>query len=94
MLTPVDFGNLEEQLKDREFRQAFYADQTRCDIALWLRRSRERMKLTQSEVAERAGCKQSEVARAENPDRGITIATLTKIADGLGLIPVFRFKRQ
>lgn len=40
-----------------------------------------------------AGLTQSQVARAENPDKGITLDQIVKIADGLGLVPVFHFDK-
>lgn len=79
-------------MEDREFRQEFNSDQVRCKIALALRNERERAGLTQIEVAERAALTQSQIARAENPDRGMTLDQLVKVADGLGLVLKITFE--
>lgn len=56
-----------------------------------LRSTRERLGLTQHELACRLGRTQSMVARWESGDHEITLATLARLAEGLCCDLVVRF---
>ena len=55
------------------------------DIIAQLITERYNQKLTQKELAERAGLTQSAVARLENPDALPRLDTLLKVVDALGM---------
>jgi transcriptional regulator with XRE-family HTH domain len=61
------------------------------DVATLVRRARESCGLTQHELARRMGSAQSTVARWETGDHEITMTTLTRIADALGIEVFVRF---
>jgi DNA-binding XRE family transcriptional regulator/predicted RNase H-like HicB family nuclease len=52
--------------------------------AMQLRWAREAAKLTQAELAKRAGVSQQQIAKLEKPGENPTIGTLAKIAKALG----------
>jgi predicted RNase H-like HicB family nuclease/DNA-binding XRE family transcriptional regulator len=52
---------------------------------LQLRWARHEQGLSQAELARRAGVSQQQIAKLENPDENPTLATLSKVADALGL---------
>jgi predicted RNase H-like HicB family nuclease/DNA-binding XRE family transcriptional regulator len=54
-------------------------------VALRIRWARARAKLSQAEVARRAGVKQQQVAKLERPGENPTIGTIEKIAKALGV---------
>lgn len=54
-------------------------------------RARNEEQLTQSELAERTGLRQSNISRIENGQSMPSIATLAKIAQGLGKRLEIRF---
>ncbi len=77
--------NLREQLlkkfEDKEYRDAFVAEQIYSRLPLKIRALREDRDLTQKGLGERAGMAQAWVSKLEDPDYGkLTIATLLKVA--------------
>ena len=52
-------------------------------VALQIRWARARAKLSQTELAKRAGVKQQQIARLERPGENPTIGTIKKIAEAL-----------
>jgi transcriptional regulator with XRE-family HTH domain len=59
---------------------------TKIEIAALIRRTREEQGLTQHGLGERMGGKaQAEVARWESGQHDISLATLSRIADALGV---------
>ena len=96
METFKDF--LAEELKDREFTQAFLEERRRLRIAYEIREARRRRKLTQRELAQLAGVTQQMISRVENADAPrVSLRTLLKIATALdlevGLVPAASRKR-
>jgi DNA-binding XRE family transcriptional regulator len=87
-----DFFETHPDFKDREFRHCYFADQFRISIAYNLKRIRKEKGLTQQQLAEAAGITQNMIARAEDWDGGMTIDTLIKVFDGLGLVPRLSFE--
>lgn len=77
-------GKLRERLRDPEYRHA-YADETLNSIlASQIRVLREERDLSQAQLAEEIGTKQSGISRLENADYdGWSIRTLKKIAEAL-----------
>jgi DNA-binding XRE family transcriptional regulator/predicted RNase H-like HicB family nuclease len=53
--------------------------------AILLRWGRQDAGLSQSQLAERAGVSQQQIAKLENPDENPTLGTLRKVAEALGL---------
>ncbi len=70
------------------------ADNLTGKITIELREAIEKSKLGQSEIARRAKIDRSMVFRFVNKERGMTLATATKVADILGLELRLIRKRQ
>ncbi|MBQ8699040.1 MAG: helix-turn-helix transcriptional regulator [Schwartzia sp.] len=75
---------LEEQLKDPEFRKEWEATQLEFDITELLIQARAAKKVSQKELAARAGIRQSNLSRIERGQCKPNLETLEKIARGLG----------
>lgn len=55
------------------------------DLGRNLRRARERLNLTQEEVAERSGVHATEVSRIEGGKRDPQVSTVQRLAEAVGL---------
>ncbi len=75
---------LEKQMQDPEFRAEHEATRTDFEVAKALIEARTSMNMTQKELAERSGIRQSNISRIENGSCSPTIATLQLLAKGLG----------
>ncbi len=75
---------LEEELSNPEFRKEWEATQLDYDITELLIQARNSQHITQKELAIRAGVRQSNLSRIENGQCSPNLATLQKIAKGLG----------
>ena len=75
---------LEEQMKDPEFRNEWEAGQLEYDITEMLIKARISQRVSQKELAARAGLRQSNLSRIENGRCTPSLITLQKIAHGLG----------
>lgn len=71
-------------LEDPEVRAAWDRSQLARDVSLWLLRYRIANDLTQAELAEVLGVRQSVVARLEGGEHEPSIATLHMLAERLG----------
>jgi transcriptional regulator with XRE-family HTH domain len=70
-----------KKLEDKEYRDAFVAEQIYSRLPLKIRGLREDRELTQKELGEKAGMAQAWVSKLEDPNYGkLTISTLLKIA--------------
>lgn len=70
-----------KKLEDKEYRDAFVAEQIYSRLPLKIRALREDRDLTQKELGEKAGMAQAWVSKLEDPSYGkLTISTLLKIA--------------
>ena len=71
-----------EQMKDPEFRAEWEAPEYDIIDAIIAARAEEN--LTQRELAQRCGMKQSAFARLESGNANPTLETLKRVAEGLG----------
>jgi len=76
--------HLEEQLKDPEFASEWEAQKPERDYIKAILEVRKDQNLTQKELAEKSGVKQSNISRIETGSASPTVATLQKIAKGVG----------
>lgn len=75
---------LEKQMEDPEFRAEHEATRAEFEVTRALIEARVSMNMTQKELAERSGIRQSNISRIENGTCSPTIATLQSLARGLG----------
>lgn len=82
---------LKEQMKDTDFKKDWDENESRYQRMMMVLRARNEEQLTQSELAERTGLRQSNISRIEKGQSMPSIATLAKIAQGLGKRLEIRF---
>ena len=75
---------LEEELRNPEFRKEWETTQLEYDITEMLIKARTSQHISQKELAIRAGVRQSNLSRIEHGQCSPNLATLQKIAKGLG----------
>lgn len=73
-----------EQMKDPEFKNEFEALQPQYEIVKQIIRARSEQHISQKELAERTGLKQSNISRLESGNYNPSIEFLQKVAKGLG----------
>lgn len=76
--------HLDASLKDPSFAEEWDAQAVERDIMSQIVEARMEQGLTQRELAERCGMKASNLCRLENGNGNPSVATLAKIARGLG----------
>lgn len=76
--------HLEKSLQDEEFAQEWNEQSAERDVMRQIVEARMEEGLTQQELAERCGMKASNLCRLENGNGNPSVATLEKIARGLG----------
>jgi predicted transcriptional regulator len=76
--------HLNEQLKDPEFCKAYKALEPEYEIIKQILKARSELNITQKELAERVGIKQSNISRLESGNYNPSLDFLKKIASGLG----------
>ena len=76
--------HLSEQLKDPKFAAEWERQRPEREYIKAIIGARIEKNLTQKELAEKTGIKQSNISRIENGNCSPTIATLQQIADGVG----------
>ena len=76
---------LDEQLKDPEFREEYEKLRPEYEFRSALIGARLQAKLTQAQLAERMGIKQSAIARLESGRQMPTLTTLLKLSEVLGV---------
>ena len=74
---------LNEQMKDPDFKKEWDENEARYQLMMMVLRARNEEQLTQSELAERTGLRQSNISRIEKGQSMPSIATLANIAQGL-----------
>lgn len=82
---------LNEQMKNPDFKKEWDENEARHQLMMMVLRARNEEQLTQSELAERTGLRQSNISRIEKGQSMPSIATLAKIAQGLGKRLEIRF---
>jgi transcriptional regulator with XRE-family HTH domain len=84
--------SLREQLRNKEFRDAYVAEDIRTGITFQIRALREARGLSQSDLGSRIGNPQSAIARVENPNYGrFSLTTLLKLASAFDVALLVRF---
>ncbi|MBQ9043159.1 MAG: helix-turn-helix transcriptional regulator [Eggerthellaceae bacterium] len=76
--------HLEESLKDPEFKREWDAQSAERDVMRQIVEARKEAGMTQAELAEACGMKPANLCRLENGNGNPSVATLSKIAQGLG----------
>lgn len=76
--------HLERSLQDEEFVREWEEQSAERDVMRQIVEARMEQGLTQQELAERCGMKASNLCRLENGNGNPSVATLEKIARGLG----------
>jgi HTH-type transcriptional regulator / antitoxin HipB len=76
--------HLNEKLKDKRFRRLYEEEKELADLSLRILKTREKMGMSQKEVAEKARITQQQLSKIEN---GINcnLATFLKVCNALGL---------
>lgn len=75
---------LKKQMDDPEFKKAWDNSELKYQLMIMVLKDRNEQNLTQSDLAERTGLRQSNISRIENGQAMPSITTLSKIAHGLG----------
>lgn len=85
---------LREEMKDPRFRRGYAKERRSVFLAYRILELRQRVGISQNEVARRMGTSQQAVARLESGKyHGFTLKTLEKIAGALGAELVIDLKR-
>jgi len=84
--------HLEEQLKDPAFAAEWEQHRPEREYIKAIIAARMEQNLTQKELAEKTGIRQSNISRIENGNCSPTIATLQQIASGVGKTLHIEFK--
>ena len=71
---------IQKKLKKESFRSSFSEEMGRLQLAHKIKTLRQKRKMTQKEVAEKADMPQSVIARIESGSHSFSIVTLHKIA--------------
>lgn len=78
-------GLKKKWMKDPKFRRAYEALEPEYQIARAVIAARHKRGMTQAELAEKAGTKQSAIARLENMQSPPSSSNMGRIANALGL---------
>ena len=76
--------HLNEQLKDPEFYKEYKALEPEYEIIKQILKARSELNITQKDLAERIGIKQSNISRLESGNYNPSLDFLKKVANGLG----------
>ena len=80
-----DFRNhLSRMLKEPEFQREYEAGKAEYEVTRVLIAARIEQNLTQAQLAQKSGVRQSNISRIENGMCSPTIATLEQLASGMG----------
>lgn len=84
--------DLEQRLANPEFAEAYEQLKPEQDVIRAMIRARNELGITQAELAERTGIRQSNLSRIESGSCSPRVDTLQKIAAGLGKKLIIQFK--
>jgi predicted transcriptional regulator len=76
--------HLQHQLNDPEFKQEWEDQEAEFQCARALIAARTERNMTQKDLAEKTGVRQSNISRIENCSCSPTISTLSTLAKGMG----------
>ncbi|MBQ6901260.1 MAG: helix-turn-helix transcriptional regulator [Firmicutes bacterium] len=82
---------IREQMKDPEFKELYEKSEGEYQVAREIIKARIEKNMTQQELAEKTGMRQSNISRIENGSCSPTVETLSIIAEGLGKKLEIRF---
>ena len=83
---PLTFNDfLNEQMQDPEFRREWEATEAEYQIKKAMVEARIRRDLTQKQLSELTGIAQADISRLENGSANPSLATLRKLAKGMGM---------
>jgi transcriptional regulator with XRE-family HTH domain len=86
---------LNEELKDKKLAKNYYKELEKARIAVEISYFREKLGITQKELAKMINTTQSVVARLENPEyKKYSLSTLRKVAEALNLELSVSFKEK
>ena len=81
----IDFQDvLKKELKNPEFKKYYDEYGRQLEIAYKILQLRKKKKLSQAQLAQKIGTKQSNIARMEAGQQNFSVDTLDKIAGALG----------
>ena len=83
---------IEKQMDDPEFRAEYEASETEDQLTRSLIAARMASNMTQKELADKSGVRQSNISRIESGSCSPTVATLQALAEGLGKKLVISFQ--
>lgn len=76
---------LDEQLQDEEFRSEYEALEPEFALTKVMTAARKTTGLTQKQLSEKTGINQSDISRIEGGEANPTLATLKRLAAGMGM---------
>jgi len=80
-----------EELKDKEYRDAYVSSSVDVGVAFQIRTLRDQKQWNQTELAEKAKMQQERISVLENPSHSPTLATLKKLASAFDVGLIVRF---
>jgi len=86
--------HLDEQLKDPEFAAEWERQRPEREYIKAIISARMELNLTQKELANKTGIRQSNISRIENGNSSPTIATLQQLANGMGKTLHIEFRQK
>ena len=86
--------HLDEQLKDPDFAAEWELQRPEREYIKAIIAARMEQNLTQKELAQKTGIRQSNISRIENGNSSPTIATLQQLASGMGKTLHIEFRKQ
>lgn len=85
--------NLARLFRDKEYRRSYVEAFSNTSIAAQIKANREKRQLSQAQLADLAGMKQSRISTVENVNyESWNIRTLRRLADAFDLVLVVRFE--
>ena len=85
MHTPDLDDYLKRKLQNPDFRAAYDAEDKRIELVLQIIKLRQQRGMTQADLAKAIGTRQANVSRLERFDANLTLGTLEKVAQALGV---------
>ncbi len=73
-----------KSLKSEVFQRAYKEEIERLHLVMQMREAREAKKMTQAMLAKKTNMSQSVIARMESGRKGLSLATLSRVAAALG----------